>query len=143
MLRFVLILIFTLFSSVSLAGDISIDDISGMFSMRPDTGAVFMKIKNSGNMDDALIGAKTDIKDVVVELHYVKNGPMFKIEKIPIPAKSTVELKKGGLHIMLLNLPIELKEGEEFKLTLIFEKAGEVTVPVKLSSSRHEMHYHH
>jgi len=143
MLRFVLILIFTLFSSVSLAGDISIDDISGMFSMRPDTGAVFMKIKNSGNMDDVLIGAKTDIKDVVVELHDVKNGQMFKIEKIPIPAKSTVELKKGGLHIMLFNLPIELKEGEEFKLTLIFEKAGEVTVPVKLSSSRHEMHHHH
>jgi copper(I)-binding protein len=142
MLRFVLILIFTLFSSVSLAGDISIDDISGMFSMRPDTGAVFMKIKNSGNMDDALIGAKTDIKDVVVELHDVKNGQMFKIEKISLPAKSTVELKKGGLHIMLFNLPIELKEGEEFKLTLIFEKAGEVTVPVKLSSSRHEMHHH-
>jgi len=143
MLRFVLILIFTLFSSVSLAGDISIYDISGMFSMRPDTGAVFMKIKNSGNMDDALIGAKTDIKDVVVELHDVKNGQMFKIEKISLPAKSTVELKKGGLHIMLFNLPIELKEGEEFKLTLIFEKAGEVTVPVKLSSSRHEMHHHH
>ncbi len=143
MLRFVLILIFTLFSSVSLAGDISIDDISGMFSMRPDTGAVFMKIKNSGNMDDALIGAKTDIKDVVVELHDVKNGQMFKIEKISVPAKSTVELKKGGLHIMLFNLPIELKEGEEFKVTLIFEKAGEVTVPVKLSSSRHEKHHHH
>jgi len=80
---------------------------------------------------------------VVVELHDVKNGQMFKIEKIPLRAKSTVELKKGGLHIMLFNLPIELKEGEEFKLTLIFEKAGEVIVPVKLSSSRHEMHHHH
>ncbi len=142
MFRILFILLFIL-SGTSFASDISIDDISGIFSMRPDTGAVFMKIKNSGDTDDAITGARVDIKDVTVELHNVKDGQMYKIDKIPVPAKGTVELKKGGLHIMLFNLPIELKEDQEFKLTLIFEKAGEITVPVRLKSSRHEMHHHH
>lgn len=143
MVRTLFILLFILSGTASFASDISIDDISGIFSMRPDTGAVFMKIKNSGDTDDAITGAMVDIKDVTVELHNVKDGQMYKIDKIPVPAKGTVELKKGGLHIMLFNLPIELKEDQEFKLTLIFEKAGEITVPVRLKSSRHEMHHHH
>ncbi len=143
MLRAFIIAVLILVASSVIAADITIDEISGIFSMRPDTGAVFMKIKNTGTSDDAITGARVDIKDVVAELHDVKDGQMFKIDRIPVPAKSTVELKRGSLHIMLFNLPIELKEEQEFKLTLIFEKAGEITVPVRLKSSRHEMHHHH
>ncbi|MCX7793315.1 MAG: copper chaperone PCu(A)C [Thermodesulfovibrionales bacterium] len=142
MLRiFVIVIIISLFSSVN-ASDIIIEDVSGIFSPKiPDAGAIFMKIKNFGNMDDAIIDARVDIKGVTVELHDVKDGQMYRIDKINLPAKSTVELKKGGLHIMLFKLPIELKEDQEFKLTIILEKAGEITLPVKLKSSR-QMHHH-
>jgi copper(I)-binding protein len=136
------IIFFTFFNSISYASSITVENISGLFSKKPDTGAIFMKIKNLSNIDDSLIAAKTDIKGVVIELHDVRNGQMIKIDKIPIPPKSTVELKKGGLHIMLYNLPIELKEDQEFKITLIFEKAGEIVVPVKLKLSS-EMKHHH
>lgn len=142
MLRLIILLFIMSFVSIAHAGDITIEEVWGIFSMRPDTGAVFMRIKNSGNSDDMLTGARAEIRDVAVELHNVKDGQMYRIDRIPIPAKSTIELKKGGLHIMLFNLPIELKENQEFKLVLIFEKTGEITVPVKLKSSRHEMHHH-
>ncbi len=125
------------------AGEISVRDVKGIFSMRPDTGAIFLKVENKGRTDDAIIGARVDIKGVVVELHDVKNGQMYKIDRIPVPAKTTVELKRGGLHIMLFNLPVELGEGQEFKLTLIFEKAGEITVPAKLYMSKGKGHHHH
>ena len=40
----------------------------------------------------------------------------------------TVVLKPGGLHIMFLNLPGPLKQGEKFTAQLSFEKAGKVEV---------------
>lgn len=140
---FSLIFLITLSTVTASGAEIIVEDVTGIFSMRPDTGAIFMKIQNTSDNDDALIGATVDIKDVRVELHDIKDGQMVKIEKIPVPAKTTVELKRGSFHIMLFNLPIELRENEEFRLTLTFEKAGEITVPAKLSSSRHKMMHHH
>ncbi len=122
------------------AQDIRITDAEAQFSsMKPDIGAVFMKIENRG-IDDSIIGARVSIPDVIVELHDVKDGAMVKVERIFLPGKSTVELKKGGLHIMLFNLPIEVKEGDEFTLTLILEKAGEKDVKVRFQKSH--MHHH-
>ena len=37
-------------------------------------------------------------------------------------------LKPGGYHIMLMDLKQPLKEGDLLKLTLVFEKAGEIEV---------------
>ncbi len=93
--------------------------------------AVFMKIENSGEGDDNLISARISIKDTITELHDVKDGKMIGIEKIRIPAKSTVELKPKHLHIMLFKLPKDMKEGDEFTMHLSFERSGEKSVNVK------------
>ncbi len=60
---------------------------------------------------------------------------MRPIEAIDLPAGTTVELKPGGLHIMLIDLVEPLKDGQQIELTLTFEKAGKkvVTVPVRES----------
>jgi periplasmic copper chaperone A len=49
---------------------------------------------------------------------------MMKVNRIPVPAGSAVQLKRCGLHVMLLDLPVEVKEGDEFTLALLFEKSG-------------------
>ncbi len=122
------------------AQDISIIDAEAQFSdMKPDLGAVFMKIENRGS-DDSIIGARVSIPGVIAELHDVKDGAMVKIDRIFLPGERTVELKKGSLHIMLFNLPIEVKEGDEFTLTLILEKAGKKDVKVRFQKSH--MHHH-
>lgn len=53
---------------------------------------------------------------------------MRQVERIELPAGTTVSLEPGGLHIMLLDLVADLSAGDEFELTLEFEKAGTMTV---------------
>jgi len=98
--------------------------------------AAYMLIRNGGTAADRLVKAESDVA-AAVELHEMKmEGGMMKmapVEGIAIPAAGQVELKPGGLHIMLIGLKRELKAGESVKLTLHFEKAGarEVTAQVR------------
>lgn len=98
--------------------------------------AAYMLIRNGGSDADRLVKAEADVA-AAVELHETKmEGNMMKmapVEGIAIPAAGQVELKPGGLHIMLIGLKRELKAGESVKLTLHFEKAGtrEVTAQVR------------
>jgi copper(I)-binding protein len=123
--------------------DIRIEGVEAEFSaMRPDVGVIFMKIKNEGKTEDALIEVSVDIKGVKAELHDVKNNSMMKVDRINIPAKSSITLKKGSFHIMLFNLPVEVKEGQEFSVSLKFEKSGESKIKAKFAGKSHEMHNH-
>lgn len=54
---------------------------------------------------------------------------MQKIDRLPIPAGGSVELKPGSYHLMLLELTQELKAGTTIEITLNFEKGG----PMKVS----------
>ena len=57
---------------------------------------------------------------------------MVQVQEIELPAGTKVELKPGGLHIMLIDLPNDLEVGTSIELTLDFENAEDkvVTVPV-------------
>lgn len=103
------------------------------------TGAVFVTLKNTGSVDDVLVGATSD-KATMVEIHesYVDEADgtmqMRKVTGVPVPASGSVELKPGGLHIMLIDILAPLVEGETFNITLKFENAGEVVVPVTITA---------
>lgn len=107
-----------------------------------NAGAVFMRIKNSGKEDDYLASGQVDIKNAYVELHDVIKGKMVKIDRIVVPSGRSVELKPGGLHVMILNLPDEVKENYEFRLRLRFEKSGEIELPLKMIYSGKTQHSH-
>ncbi|OJX04892.1 MAG: hypothetical protein BGO76_07735 [Caedibacter sp. 38-128] len=102
--------------------------------------AAYVKIVNDGLKSDRLIGAQTDVCKRV-ELHtHLKEGDVYKmrpIESIEIPTKQTVDLKEGGLHIMLLNILKPLKESEKIKLTLIFENAGQISIIAEVRKNKH------
>ena len=61
------------------------------------------------------------------------------VDGLPIPAGETVTLMPGGYHVMLMDLKRPLKQGETVTVTLRFEKAGAVTLP--LAVSRHATHF--
>ena len=98
-------------------------------------GAAFLTVMNKGATDDRLIAAKSDVSPRV-ELHtHLMEGNVMKmrqVKDIPVPAGKSVTLKPGGLHVMIIGLKKKLVEGESFPLTLVFEKAGEITVPVPI-----------
>jgi copper(I)-binding protein len=110
----------------------------GDMKMDGSLSAAYMTINNSGEADK-LIAAKGDVaqnielhtmemKDGVMEMRMVEGG-------IDIPANGSVELKPGGLHVMLIGLNRDLKNGDQVKLTLEFEKAGSVEVQAEVRAA--------
>ncbi len=100
-------------------------------------GAVFLTIANHGTAADRLVGVSSPVCDSAqLHTHLMTNGVMRMrpVDGIDVPAGGTVELKPGGLHVMLLGLKAPLTMGESFPLTLNFAKAGAVTAEVKVLS---------
>ena len=106
------------------------------------SASVFMNIVNSGGAD-VLTGVALDVPGAIAEMHDTKDGKMVKLEKISIPANETVELKPGGMHIMIFHLPEDTKEGLEFNIHLQFERSGERQIRVQLMGTDTHMHMHH
>jgi copper(I)-binding protein len=95
-------------------------------------GGGYMTITNSGTAPDRLIDGATDIASRF-EIHEMSmdNGVM-KMRMLPkgleIKPGETVTFKPGGYHVMLMGLKQQLVQGQHFKATLDFEKAGKVDV---------------
>lgn len=100
-------------------------------------GGVYMQIRNATDRDDRLTRAYAE-GVARVELHtHEMDGDMARMRQVPhisIRAGELVELAPRGLHVMLMGVEEPLAEGDELDLTLVFEHAGEVDVPVPVRS---------
>jgi periplasmic copper chaperone A len=111
-------------------------DISNPWSRATPKGASvaagYMTIKNTGSTPDRLIEGSSDVASKF-ELHEMKmeNG-VAKMRPVKggleIKPGETVELKPGSFHVMFVGLKKPLGAGDHFKATLVFEKAGPVSV---------------
>lgn len=96
-----------------------------------DTGgfntAVYLRIQNTGSSVDHLVEGETPVAKGI-ELHQsVLAGEvvrMRRVEKLTLPPGELVELRPGGLHLMLLGLRTSLNPGDTFPLTLRFQVAA-------------------
>lgn len=131
---------------------ITVEDSYARSSMASaKTGAAFMIIKNSGDIDDRVIDARSEASKRA-ELHthvettvdgqtFMKMGIME--GGFPIPAHGETVLKRGGMHVMLMGLKRPLIQGETVKVTLILEKAGEVEIEIPVDLERKPAHGGH
>ena len=109
--------------------------------------AAFFVIKNNSDKDIAITSANSDIaekNELHTHIEENKMMKMMKIEKLVVPAKSSLELKSGGDHVMLMGLKKELKVGDEISLELSFSDGDKksIKVPVKdLASTMHKMQH--
>ncbi|HEY1397108.1 copper chaperone PCu(A)C [Roseateles sp.] len=97
------------------------------------TGA-FMKL--TAAKDTRLVAVTTPLtpKAEVHEMAMQDNVMrMRQIPAIELPAGKTVELKPGGYHLMFLDLPAQVKAGDQVPLKLTFEdrNGARQTVEVK------------
>ena len=128
--------------------DVEIDGAYARASIpNAPNSAAFFVIKNNSDKDIAITSANSDIAEKN-ELHtHIKENQMLKmmkIEKLVVPAKSSLELKSGGDHVMLMGLKKELKVGDEISLELSFSDGDKksIKVPVKdLASTMHKMQH--
>jgi copper(I)-binding protein len=99
------------------------------------TGGAFMTIQGGGE-DDVLLSASYP-KAQRVEIHRTSASEdgmmqMERLDQLAISAGRQVQLEPGGLHVMLIGLTDPLTAGETLELTLTFEEAGTVVVPVEV-----------
>lgn len=112
-------------------GAIEIQDVHARIMPGAKVGAAYLRIANAGKEADRLVAVSTPVAGKA-ELHSVTddNGvmKMRPVDGIAVKPGQTVELKPGGLHIMLTDVQGGLKPGDTFPLTLTFEKAGAKSV---------------
>ncbi len=100
-------------------------------------GGGYLTIVNNGAADDTLVSATSPAAGAV-QLHDMTtaNGVMsmrpVPAGGLPIPAGKTVALTPNGLHLMLTDLTGPLVKGQAVPVTLIFARAGAVTVQLAI-----------
>ena len=106
------------------------------FNQRMETleanGVVYCRIQNNSKQSDRLLSVTSGVADVV-EIHESKmtDGKMtmrMLKDGLEIPVKTSVELKPGSFHIMLISLNQNLTPGDRFQVIFEFEQAGIIAV---------------
>jgi len=99
--------------------------------------AGYASIYNGSDADVKLVAVKSGLsKKIEIHEHKMVDGLMKMREVaggLTIPAKTSVELKPGGYHIMLMGLNLKLDVAQEHNLILVFDNGDEVPMifPVK------------
>ncbi len=99
-------------------------------------GAVYMVLHNISEAQQVLTEIKGDIAEHIgLHQSLMANGmmKMQPVKSLVIPPNAKFELKPGGYHIMLMGLKRQLREGENFQLTLYFSDGSskQIKVPVQ------------
>lgn len=114
------------------------------------TGAAFMLLVNTGDTDDRLVAAASDVaKRVELHSHTEDANGVMKMTRIEsgiaLAAGQTHALQRGGDHVMFMGLSAPLEQDSEITVTLTFEMAGEIEIQIPVDHSRkadHKMSSH-
>ena len=97
---------------------------------------LLMTIRNDAAVADAILRVRCPFANFSVK-HTVDRGEgapaMREVKSIPVPANKTVELKRDGFHVMLLQTRQKLVNGETFTCAVVFQKAGTKETEVQVS----------
>ena len=94
---------------------------------------VYLTIRNEGEADVLIDVDGPEAESVSLHTSIMEDGIMTMRpldNGLEIPANGDVELVSGGHHVMLRGLAEPLEYGDQFKMTLVFEKAGRIEVDV-------------
>ncbi len=104
-------------------------------------GAAFMRIVNRSGQADRLVGARSDLaKMVQTHTHVTGDDGVMKMRHVPegfeIPAGGERVLARGGDHLMFMGLTRPVIDGQTVTVTLLFERAGEITIDMPIDLKR-------
>ena len=108
---------------------------------RPSAGttklsAAYMTLKNGGKEADTLKSASSPVAEKVEVHENIMDNGVMKMRQVQgglaIPAGGEVNLKPGGVHIMLIGLKQNLELGQTVPLKLSFANAGDTEIQAKV-----------
>mgnify|MGYP001075029431 CR=1 FL=1 len=107
----------------------------------------YMEIRSDA--DGRLLRASSPLAPRV-ELHEMRmDGAVMRmrpVAAVALKGGETVQLKPGGLHLMLVDLARPIREGEKIPLTLVVERGGKqenVSVTAVARTGGHAAHHRH
>ena len=105
------------------------------------TSAIYLTICNGAAEADTLVSASFAGAENV-ELHETITSEdgvasMTPVENIVAPAGQSVAFTHGGAHIMLIGLTEDISAGATPTVTLTFENAGDIEVPLEVKDGMH------
>ncbi len=97
--------------------------------------ALYFEVENPTDKPDTLYKITSDISSMI-QLHetYTKDElmGMRKVGKFVIKPKTSLELKPGGYHIMVMKLKKDIKKGDEIEFKLHFRNVGSIIIRAKV-----------
>jgi hypothetical protein len=120
--------------------------VRGTVAQQKATGAFMQLTSTQGGK---LVSVKSPVAGIVEIHEMAMQGDVMKMRAIAgleLPAGKAVDLKPGSLHVMLLDLKQQIKEGDSVALTLVVEgKDGkretlEVKAPVRALGAAEPKH---
>ena len=98
-----------------------------------EPSAIYMKLHNSSNETVNLAMVQSAQQpEATFHLHGTQNGKMIMVEGIEVPAQGSVELKRGGLHIMVFDVNKPLSKGDSLPVTLFFDNGEKIEQQVEV-----------
>ena len=101
-------------------------------------GGAYMTLRNNGAVPDKLIKVTSPIAEKA-EIHETKveggMAMMRPVDGVELKRRSSVQLKPGGMHVMLIGLQRPLREGERIKLSLTFARAGTIDIEARVEKA--------
>ncbi|MGL4978018.1 MAG: copper chaperone PCu(A)C [Plesiomonas sp.] len=141
------LLLSSLFSSVAQAAVVAAQPYARATVANANVSAVFLTLFNPESDERQLVSVSSPLADKT-EMHQSSTNAqgvmsMQAVAQIAIPAKGTMILQPGGLHIMLLNLHQALPEGTTVPLTLTFDNGQQINIDAMaktVSSAKQHQH---
>lgn len=119
--------------SAAAADLMAMDPFAFETSASAKAGGAYITIVSHGDADRLLDATSPVAKRVEIHTH-IKDGDVMRMRKVdaplPVTADAPIKMGPGGVHVMLMGLNHPLDAGTSIPVTLVFEKAGEITVDV-------------
>lgn len=125
-------------------GALNIVHPSSRLAAKGMTGVGYLTVNNKGATPDFLLAIESPIA-AKVEIHASTNtngvSRMAKVKGgVAVPAKGSVKLEPGGLHVMFVKLKQPLAAGDRFSAVLVFRNAGRVPIEFMVQGGAGHVH---
>ena len=103
-----------------------------------DSTAGYLVIENPNHQSDSLVAVACVCAGSIEVHRMIHDKGQMRMEpagRLEIPALGKVQLEPGGTHLMFFGLKAPLPVGTKVKLTLRFEKAGEISVEAEVRAA--------
>jgi copper(I)-binding protein len=107
-------------------------------ALQGNPSAVYFRMENNLKETDKLISVTSQVAEFnEIHLSSMVDGTMKMMEQefVAIEPDQVIEFKPMSYHIMLINLKQDLKLGDQFEISLTFEKSGQKNIYVEVKET--------